>query len=95
MRKRDIGYIGLGLMGGGMASNLMQSGYPLTVYDINPEAIQTLVDQGAKAADSPREVAEQSEIVITSLLTPAIVEATVNSRSWRLAKAWGMKMRHR
>ena len=78
-----------------MASNLMQSGYPLTVYDINPEAIQTLVDQGAKAADSPREVAEQSEIVITSLLTPAIVEATVNSRSWRLAKAWGMKMRHR
>jgi len=76
LRKRQIGYIGLGQMGGAMAGNLIQNGYPVTVYDINAEAVQTFVDTGATAAASAREVAEQSEIIITCLPTPAIVETT-------------------
>jgi 4-hydroxybutyrate dehydrogenase/sulfolactaldehyde 3-reductase len=77
LRKREIGYVGLGLMGGGMASYLIKNGYPLTVHDIDPQAVRKLVDLGATAASSPREVAEKSEIVITSLPTPPIVESTV------------------
>lgn len=76
LRKRQIGYIGLGQMGGAMAGHLIESGYPVTVYDINTEAVQTFVDAGATAANSAREVAEQSEIIITCLPNPAIVEAT-------------------
>jgi len=60
-----------------MASNLLNNGYPVTVYDIDPEAIQRLVDAGATPAKSGREVAEKSEIVITSLPTPSIVESSV------------------
>ena len=77
LRKREIGYVGLGQMGGAMASNLLNNGYPVTVYDIDPEAIQRLVELGASPAKSSREVAEKSEIVITSLPNPAIVESSV------------------
>jgi 4-hydroxybutyrate dehydrogenase/sulfolactaldehyde 3-reductase len=77
LRKREIGYVGLGLMGGGMASHLIKNGYPMTVHDIDPEAVQRMVDLGATAAASPKEVAEKSEIVITSLPNPPIVEAAV------------------
>jgi 3-hydroxyisobutyrate dehydrogenase-like beta-hydroxyacid dehydrogenase len=72
--KRRIGYIGLGSMGGGMAGQLLRRGYPVTVYDARPETIEALQEFGAERADSPREVAERSEIVISSLPNPAIVE---------------------
>ena len=57
-----------------MAGNLVKRGYPLTVYDIRPEAIQALEGLGAEGAGSPREVAERSDIVISSLPTPRSVE---------------------
>ena len=76
MRKRAIGYIGLGQMGGAMAGHLIESGYPVTVYDIDTQAVQSFADKGATAATSAKEVAEQSEIIITCLPNPAIVEAT-------------------
>lgn len=85
MRKRQIGYIGLGQMGGAMAGHLIESGYPVTVYDINADAVQSFVDAGATAATSPKEVAEQSEIVITCLPNPAIVEATALGQDGILA----------
>ena len=44
MSDRKIGYIGLGNMGGGMASHLMASGYDVTVFDLRAEAVQALVD---------------------------------------------------
>lgn len=75
MADRKIGYIGLGNMGGGMASHLLASGYDVTVYDIRAEAVQALVDKGATAASSPREVAEQCDVIVSSLPTPQIVES--------------------
>lgn len=73
--KRRIGYVGLGLMGGAMSRRLLEVGYPLTVYDARPEAIEPLIARGAQPAGSPREVAAASDLVITSLPTPAVVEA--------------------
>jgi 2-hydroxy-3-oxopropionate reductase len=62
-----IGFIGLGIMGNPMAKNLIKAGYELTVYDIVPEKVDDVVKAGAKAGSSSKDVAAQSEIVITML----------------------------
>lgn len=77
MAERKIGYIGLGNMGGGMAAHLVASGYDVVVYDLRAEAALALADKGASVAGSPREVAEQCEIIISSLPTPRSVEDAV------------------
>jgi 3-hydroxyisobutyrate dehydrogenase len=64
---QDVGFIGLGTMGRPMASNLLKAGYKLTVYDIDGAAVESLVNQGASAADSPREVAEASWVIVSML----------------------------
>ena len=63
----NVGFIGLGTMGGPMARNLARKGHALTVLDMNPRAVQSLVEAGAKAAKTPKDVAAASEIVITML----------------------------
>ncbi len=62
-----IGFIGLGIMGKPMAKNLLKAGYSLVVYDIVAAAVQEVVAAGAVSANSPKEVAAQTEIVITML----------------------------
>lgn len=71
---QKLGFIGLGNMGKPMALNLTKAGYPLTVYDIRPEPVQELVKAGARAAASPRQVAEDSEVVITMVTSSSNVE---------------------
>jgi 3-hydroxyisobutyrate dehydrogenase-like beta-hydroxyacid dehydrogenase len=71
----DIGFIGVGNMGAGMANNLIKAGHSLTIHDITRERATPLLEQGAKWADSPKEVAEASEITFTSLPAPLDVEA--------------------
>lgn len=66
MDKR-IGYIGLGLMGKPIARNLMQAGYPLTVHNRSRGPVDELAAEGATPASTPREVAENSEVVFTNL----------------------------
>ena len=62
-----IGFIGLGIMGKPMARNLMEAGYELVVYNRSRGKVDELAEEGAEAAGSPREVAEQSDVVITML----------------------------
>ena len=62
-----VGFIGLGIMGGPMARNLMEAGYELTVHNRSPEKAEELGEGGATVAASPKEVAEQSDITITML----------------------------
>jgi len=77
---KKIGFIGLGIMGKPMAMNLLKAGYSLTVYDIVPEKIKELVAAGAKAGASSKDVAKQSEIVITMLPnSPHVKEAVLGS----------------
>jgi len=63
----NVGFIGLGVMGSSMARNLLAKGHSLTVLDINKASMQALVDAGAKAAATARDVAATSEVVITML----------------------------
>ncbi len=72
-----IGFIGLGIMGRPMSRNLLKAGYPLVVYDIVPAGVEEIVKAGAKAAGSNREVAEQSDVVITMLPDSPDVEAAM------------------
>jgi 3-hydroxyisobutyrate dehydrogenase-like beta-hydroxyacid dehydrogenase len=70
-----IGFIGLGMMGKGMAANLQKAGHDLVVHDLRRAAAEPFLAKGAVWADSPKAVAEQVEIVFTSLPVPADVEA--------------------
>ena len=72
-----IGYIGLGIMGGGMARNLLKAGFDLTVWNRTAERMQPLVEAGAKAAKDPAEVAAQSDIVIICVSDTPDVQAVV------------------
>ncbi|MEZ5649977.1 MAG: NAD(P)-dependent oxidoreductase [Burkholderiaceae bacterium] len=72
-----IGFIGLGLMGRGMAANLLGSGNPLVVHDLRPASAAPLLEQGATWAETPAQVAASSDIVFTSLPRPADVEAVM------------------
>ena len=74
-----VGFIGLGLMGDPMSRNVLKKGFPLTVYDVRPEAVQRLAEAGAKAASSPREVAEQTDVVLTMVPNSGDVEAVILS----------------
>lgn len=67
MSQQIIGFIGLGIMGRPMAYNLLRSGYSLVVHNRSRQAVDELVGAGAKAATSPRQAAEQSQVVITML----------------------------
>jgi len=75
-----IGFIGLGNMGGGMAANIMKAGYPLTVNDVRREAAKPLLDQGASWADTPKVLAETSDIVFASLPGPPEVETVATGK---------------
>jgi 3-hydroxyisobutyrate dehydrogenase-like beta-hydroxyacid dehydrogenase len=70
-----VGFIGLGMMGKGMAANLQKAGHELVVHDLRRAAAEPFLAKGAVWANSPRQVAEQTEIVFTSLPVPADVES--------------------
>lgn len=72
-----IGFIGLGRMGRGMASNLAKKGFELVVYDINPEPVQALERLGARRANGVAGVAQASDVVITMLPASPEVEGAV------------------
>jgi 3-hydroxyisobutyrate dehydrogenase len=65
-----IGFVGLGTIGGAIATNIQKAGYPMMVCDILLEAVRPLVEGGAQPASSPAEVARHSRIVFTSLPGP-------------------------
>src|SRR3989441_1113135 len=68
------GFIGLGIMGRPMAKNLLKAGFPLVVHSRSRGPVDELVQAGAKAATSPRDVAAQCEVVITMLPNSPDVE---------------------
>jgi 3-hydroxyisobutyrate dehydrogenase-like beta-hydroxyacid dehydrogenase len=70
-----IGFIGLGTMGASMAANLQKAGHELVVHDIRRAAAERHLAAGAVWADTPKALAEQSEVIFTSLPGPPEVEA--------------------
>ena len=69
-----IGFIGLGTMGASLASNLQKSGLNLIVHDVNEEAAGQHLKAGASWADTPKQLALQSDVILTSLPGPPEIE---------------------
>ena len=82
-----VGFIGLGKMGKGMASNLCRKGFDLIVFDINAAAVKDLVDLGARAAGSVGEASHNVDVVVTMLPNSEIVLETINGPGGVLANA--------
>jgi 3-hydroxyisobutyrate dehydrogenase-like beta-hydroxyacid dehydrogenase len=74
---RNIGFIGLGLMGRPMALNLLKAGHKLTVWNRTPARARELMAAGATLAKTPREVAASSEILITIVSDPPALESVL------------------
>lgn len=84
---KKIGFIGLGIMGKPMAMNLIKAGFALTVYDIMKEPVKEVVAAGAKEGKSGKDVASQSEVVITMLPNSPDVKKAVLGENGVLAGA--------
>lgn len=72
-----IGFIGLGNMGASMAKNLLKANFEVNVYDINPNSVQDLINHGAKSSKDIKELAQNSNVVITMLPMTTHVEQTL------------------
>src|SRR5215211_2613364 len=72
-----VGFVGLGLMGAPMAAGVLSSGFPVSAYDINEEAVKELARRGAVPARSPAEAAERADVLITMLPGPPQIEAAM------------------
>ena len=85
MKNILIGFIGLGNVGASLAGNLLRSGVDLTVRDLNPELVAKFVADGAKSASSPKAMAEQCDVVITCLPSPAATASVMEGADGILA----------
>jgi 3-hydroxyisobutyrate dehydrogenase-like beta-hydroxyacid dehydrogenase len=72
-----IGFIGIGEMGGRLATFLLRAGFTVTVYDINRARIQELTKIGATESAGPRDLASKCDVVLTVLTYPNVVEEVI------------------
>lgn len=77
MKMKRVGFIGLGVMGMPMATNILKAGYPLTVWNRTREKMRGLVSMGALPGESPKDVAEKSDVVITMVADSPDVEQVI------------------
>ena len=80
-----VGLIGVGNMGTGMSRNILEAGHELTVYDVRSEAMETLVQEGARAAASPRDVGIAVDAVFIMVLNVEQVKAALLGEDGLLA----------
>jgi len=73
MPKKRIGLVGLGLMGSGMARNLITAGFPLIGYDMDETRIEAIVREGGTRAVAPEQIPSQANVIITSLPNSYVV----------------------
>ena len=80
-----IGFIGLGNVGGKLAGSLLRNGFDLTVRDLNEQTVRTFIKKGAKFGESPKQMVESSDLVITCLPSPAVSAAVMEDQDGILA----------
>ena len=85
MDSAQLGYVGLGVMGSGVVRRLLAAGHDVTVWNRTREKAAPLLEDGARWAESPREVAERSEIVFTMVTNTAAVQAVTEGPDGILA----------
>ncbi len=76
-----VGFIGLGIMGQGMARNLLKAGFPLTVWNRTASKMESLVQAGAQAGQSPADVAARSDIIVICVSDTPDVEAVMTGQN--------------
>ena len=76
-----IGFVGLGNVGSKLAGSLLRNGYEVMVRDLNPDFVNDFVSRGASAAESPKQLAQTCDIVITCLPSPAACSAVMEGTS--------------
>ncbi len=67
----NIGFIGIGNVGGKLAGSILRNGFDLTVFDLDPGAVGALAEKGAAIGESPAAMARDADIIITCLPSPA------------------------
>ena len=82
-----LGFIGLGAMGSRMAGRLLAAGYDLTVFNRGRERMRPLEQRGAKAADTPGEVARNAGVILVSVADDAAVENVITGPDGALHEA--------
>ncbi|MFI5183730.1 MAG: NAD(P)-dependent oxidoreductase [Vicinamibacteria bacterium] len=87
MSKQRVGFAGLGLMGARMARNLLDKGFPLTVWNRTPERSRPWAEAGAQVAASPRALAEVTDVVVACVADPAAVERLLFAKDGVVAAA--------
>ena len=87
MQQTRIGFAGLGLMGSRMSRQLLDKGFPLTVWNRTAERCAPLAEKGARVACTPRELAEASDVVVTCVSDLGAVERVVFAADGVLAAA--------
>jgi 2-hydroxy-3-oxopropionate reductase len=77
--KKRIGFVGLGLMGNGMARNLISAGFPLIGYDIDVSKVEAIVKEGGKGIAAPEQIPPQADVILTSLPNSHVVNEVVKT----------------
>ena len=80
-----VGFIGLGNAGGKLAGSLLRNGFDLTVRDLNKEFVDEFLERGAKSGNSPKEMAEYCDVIITCLPSPKACSEVMESKDGILA----------
>ena len=80
-----VGFIGLGNAGGKLAGSLLRNGYDLTVRDLNKDLVNEFVERGANSGGSPKEMAEDCNVIITCLPSPKDCSEVMESKDGVLA----------
>ncbi|MCP5015762.1 MAG: NAD(P)-binding domain-containing protein [Ketobacter sp.] len=73
----QVGFVGLGIMGQGMAHNLLKADFPLTVWNRTANKMEPLVESGAQAGQSPADVAANNDIIVVCVSDTPDVEAVI------------------
>jgi 3-hydroxyisobutyrate dehydrogenase len=77
----SVGFIGLGIMGSGMTRNLLKAGFDLTVWNRTVSKMDSIVEEGAKAAENPADLAEQCDIIVLCVSDTPDVEEVLFSEN--------------
>ena len=80
-----LGFVGLGVMGGGIARRLLDAGHELVGYNRTKEKARALIEAGMSWCDSPRETAERSDVVFTMVTNVAALRAVADGADGILA----------
>ena len=82
-----VGVVGMGIMGGAFAANLLKNGFEVTGFDPVKAKVNALVKAGGKAGKSAADVARKSDMILTSLTSAGILDAVVTGKDGILAGA--------